>query len=503
MGRQTEYDMPAGAASGAARPSAAAPANGPSFLRPSRRGALAGLAAALAGAALAACGGTQAGSTSSGPAASTGSTSSSSSTTGSSAPAAAQSGGPKTLPPAKIGWDTFRGGPNGAWAEEMVKTFQDKNPGVIVEYRAIALDNGNQQSAYPKMLAAASAGTLGEVHAWDPSHWQMQQAIRRGIIQPLDQMVARDKYDLGQFYKPFIDYQKWEGKLWGLPSWGWTGHDGLLYNTELMQAAGVTVPAPNTPDWNMDRLYEIAVKAGKFAERTKGYGLRTTMPAAISATIWTRAFNGDNLSDDGKKSTLLTPESKTAMRWIYDLATKERVVALPGAYEGDPFLSGILAMDQQGSLGVFNANKSNQEGILKFKAQLLPKRKDGKRPSQLRGGTWNVAKENKYPDHSWAFVQHITSREGTLKFNTIGGNGALVRPDIMNDDYFKDPNFKVFLENFENAMPAITPANFRGTEFEAAFPQFGTPWYKGEVGFEDGLTTLNTEVQKILDMDPI
>jgi hypothetical protein len=51
--------------------------------------------------------------------------------------------------------------------------------------------------------------------------------------------------------------------------------------------------------------------------------------------------------------------------------------------------------------------------------------------------------------------------------------------------------------------PAYVPANFRGTEFENAFPTFGTPWYKGETGFEDGLITLNTEVQKILDMAPI
>ncbi|HEV2123475.1 MAG TPA: extracellular solute-binding protein, partial [Chloroflexota bacterium] len=235
------------------------------------------------------------------------------------------------------------------------------------------------------------------------------------------------------------------------------------------------------------------------------FGMRTTMPAAISVTIWTRAFDSDNLSADGKKSTLLDPKSKDAMRFIYDLANKERVVALPGTFEGSSdnlFVNGKVGISQQGSLGVFSINRANQNGALKFKAQLLPKRKDGKRPSQLRGGTWNVAKVNKAPEASWEFVKHITSRDGTLKFNTIGGNGALVRPDIMNDEYFQDPNFKVFLENFENAMPAIVPANYRGTEFEGAFGKFGTPWYKGEVGFEDGLTQWNTELQRILDQAP-
>jgi multiple sugar transport system substrate-binding protein len=456
-----------------------------------RRSVLGTLATATSAGVLAACGGQaqQGGGTSA-----QGSTSS------------AQTGGAKTLAPAQIAFETFRGGTNNVWGEEMTKTFQEKHPAVKVEFRAIPLDGGNQQSAYPKMLAQASAGTIGDVHAWDPSHWQLQQAIRRGIIQPIDQFVARDKYDLNQFYKPFIEYQKWEGKLWGLPSWGWTSHDGLLFNTELVQQAGVTVPATNSSDWNMSRIYDIIVRAGKFVERNQAFGIKTTMPSAISVTIWTRAFDSDNLSADGKKSTLLDARSKDAMRWIYDLANKERVVMFanePGMNDDQSFVAGKMVFLQAGSLGVFNANRANANGLLKFKAQLLPKRKDGKRPSQLRGGTWNMSKTTKFPDHAWAFIQHISSREGILKFNTIGGNGALVRPDIMNDDYFKDPNFRVFLENFENSMPAITPANFRGTEFEAAFGQFGNPWYKGEVGFEDGLTTWNTEIQRILDQPPI
>jgi len=459
--------------------------------RRTRRGVLGVLSAGTAAGVLAACGTQQ--------------STTGQSTTGQGS-SAAQSGGLKTLPAATISFETFRGVAPFNWGDEMGKTFQEKNPNVKVEVRPIALEGGNQQSAYPKMLASAQAGTLADVHSWDPSHWQMHQAIKRSIIQPLDTFIARDKYDLGQFYKPFIEYMRWEGKVWGLPSWGWTSQDGILFNTEMVQAAGVTIPDANSPDWNLNKIYEIAVKVGKFAERNQGFGLVTSMPSATSATIWTRASNGDNLSADGKKSTLLDAAAKEGMRWLYDLAHKERVIAVPGTFEGSVdnlFVNGKVGLNQQGSLGVFNTIRANANGLLKFKAQLLPKRRDGKRPSQLRGGSWNMNKTTKFPDHSWAFLQHLSSREGALKFNTIGGNGAIVRPDIMNDDYFKDPNFRVYLENFENSMPAITPANFRGTEFEATFSQFSTPWYKGEVGFEDGLTTLNTEVQKILDMPQI
>jgi ABC-type glycerol-3-phosphate transport system substrate-binding protein len=180
-------------------------------------------------------------------------------------------------------------------------------------------------------------------------------------------------------------------------------------------------------------------------------------------------------------------------------------VALPGAYEGDPWLAGTLGIQHEGSLAVFNTNRANANGLLKFKTQLFPKRRDGKRPSQLRGGTWNIlGPGNKYPDHAWEFIKHITSREGALLFNTDGGNQAQVRPDIMDDKYFQDPNFKVFLENFENTMVHVVPANLRGTEFEQAYNEKGPIWYKGvEVGFEDGLKLWNDEVQRVLDQPEI
>lgn len=415
-------------------------------------------------------------------------------------------GATRALPPATIGWDTFRGyTPPTDWNKVMVDTFQAKYPNIKVDARPIVLDSGNQQSAYPKMLAMASAGTLGEVHAWDPSHWQMYQAVRKNIIQPIDPLIARDKFDLNQYYKVFIEYQKWDGKTWGLPSWGWTGQDGLFYNSDIAQQAGVTFPAQNSPDWTFAKLYDLSVRMGKFLERTGGVGMATSMPSAAGVTIWARAFDSDNLTADGKKSTMLDAKPKEAMKWVYDLANKERVVAIPGRLEGadqDNFLAGKIGIWQQGSLGVANVNKVNQGGNLKFKAVLFPKRKDGKRPSQLRGGTWNLLRGAKNADQGWEFIKHITNRDGALLFNTIGGNGALVRPDIMSDPFFQDPNFKVYLENFENTMLHVVPANYRGTEFEAAFGRMGTPWYKGEVGFEDGLTQWNTELQRILDQPP-
>ena len=140
--------------------------------------------------------------------------------------------------PEKLVWSTFRGGAEGGrWRQMQIERYEAKFPRTKVDLQVLTQD-------YPKQFALAAAGTLGDVYAWDPSHWVFYDAINRRSIRPIDEYLKRDKFDLGQFYKPFIEYQKWDGKTWGLPSWGWTGHDGLLYNTELAQQAGVTFPDP-------------------------------------------------------------------------------------------------------------------------------------------------------------------------------------------------------------------------------------------------------------------
>jgi len=154
---------------------------------------------------------------------------------------------------------------------------------------------------------------------------------------------------------------------------------------------------------------------------------------------------------------------------------------------------------------VFNRNKQNKDGQLRFRAGLFPKRKDGRRPNWLGGGTWNVgtaAAGARSPDAAWELIKLLTDREGVLTINTIGGEGALVRPDIMSDAYFSDPNFKVYLENFDAPMPHVVPANSRGVEYERAVLDGGTPWYRGEVGFEDGLRTWSQGIQQALDLPP-
>ncbi len=52
-------------------------------------------------------------------------------------------------------------------------------------------------------------------------------------------------------------------------------------------------------------------------------------------------------------------------------------------------------------------------------------------------------------------------------------------------------------------MLHIVPSNFRGQEFETTVNNSGLPWYKGEVGMDDGLRTWNEAIQRVLDQPAV
>ena len=424
-------------------------------------------------------------------------------------PTAASGQAPAAQAPAKSGeqiklvWDTFRG-VGTPWPDERIKAFQEKHPNVTVELRPIPVPN-NQQEAYPKMYAMYASNTLGDVFAFDPSHWEFYRAVPQGLIRPLDEYVAADKYDLSQFYEPFVEMQKLNGKLWGLPSWGWSGQDGIIYNEVALQEAGINPPDHDSPEWTLDAIRDMAVKLNKLGDggRYERFGINLTL-AASGATILARAYDNDDvISADGTKALITEPNVAKAFQWVNELTQTDKVVALPGGFEGsinDLFASGKCAMVHSGSLTVFNIQKAiKDEKVAVVRTALFPKRSDGKRPSQMRGGTWNVGSKAKQPDAGWEFIQTLTDKEGTLTFNTIGGNGALVRPDIMDDPYFSHEGFRPFLENLLTAMPAFVPANARGTEFEQTFSQAWAEVYLGKIDFDSGLAKLNDAVQRVLD----
>jgi len=408
---------------------------------------------------------------------------------------------------ADLKWDNWRGQGTG-WNQERISSFKEIYPNVNVEFRPIPWGD------YAKMYTLHASGDLGDIHAWDPGHLVFHQAIENGVIIPLDDYMAADAdLDLTQWFTTFIDMQKYKGKTYGLPSWGWSGHDCFISNVVHFKELGIEPPDPMSRETSMDTLAEWIhkfFKPGKGPGEVERFGLVMMIGDASLGSIC-RAFGGEFLSDDGTKSLLLDDaNTQKGLKWAYDLIVKDKVVStgaeLPAGHYSS-FAEGKVSMGMGGALDIVRAytpaikDKEKADPIGVF----LPRRPDGKIPSWVFGGTWNVYSKSKYPEAAYAFIRHITTKEGCQGFNLVAGEGAMVRPDVMEILKVRHVAYKWAELNLKEGMLFWPPvANVRGKEMRDTFVQYLQKLMDKNqpIAFEQGLQELHNATQKVLDMEP-
>lgn len=398
-------------------------------------------------------------------------------------------------------WDTFRG-PGTGWNEERMDTFKETHSNVSIEFRP--LTGSSQQDNYGKMYAMHAAGDLGDIIAFDPSHYHFWRAINAGIIGPIQDLADADDLDQSQWFEQFMVLQHYQDQLYGLPSWGWAGHDTLIINKIHFDEAGVELPDPVGHDTSMDTYGEWA---RSFYVENERFGLNfpnSETAVAVACRIW----NSSLIDADGTKSMLLDDENaQAAMQWLYDLAVTDAVLPAPGddLNAGAAQLEGRVTMNWGGSLNVRNFDRDiTDESIAEAWQGLFPVREDGRYPCQIRGGTWNMNAGTAHPQEVYEFLKHITSYDGSLGFNLTAGQGALVRSDVVNELVNQNPIHEWFIPNLENGIPAYAPANSRGREYTDAVTQRVQILLdkNAPMPFDQGLEEMHNAIQDVLDMEP-
>jgi ABC-type glycerol-3-phosphate transport system substrate-binding protein len=397
-------------------------------------------------------------------------------------------------------WDTFRG-PGTGWNEERIESFKAEHPNVEIEFRP--LTGSTQQDNYGKMYAQFAAGDLGDICAFDPSHFHFWRAINGDIIGPIDDLVASDNTDLTQWFEQFMELQRYQGQLFGFPSWGWAGFDSFVINAVHFEQEGVELPDPVSHEIPMDTYAEWA---RRFYIENERFGLNLNWGEAGLVTLC-RAFNGDLINAEGTQCLLLDDAgAQEGLRWAYGLAVEEKILPAAGTFDNidTAQAEGRITMNWSGSLNVRNLKRNTQdETVARSHQGLLPTDQNGKFPSQIRGGTWNILKDSQHPQEAFQFLKHITNTDGCYSFNLVAGQGAFVRPDTLDLLIQDDPIHEWFIPNLENGIPAHAPANSRGREYTDACAQWMTIMMdpNAPLPFEQGLEDLANNIQLVLDMD--
>jgi len=327
-----------------------------------------------------------------------------------------QSGGDGEIEISFMGWGNEQ---ERKLYDAMFKKFEEKNPGVKVNYIFVPQDYDT------KLKTMITGNTVPDVFYVGEN--VVTEYSKTGKLLELDPYIEAYPELVENFVPGLLEYGKVDGKQYSIPK-DWEPY--VMYiNKDLFEEAGVDIP---TSDWTMEDYIDIAKKL------TKTEGDKVTQYGAALETWWGpwNVFvqnNGGVWFKDGK-ANFNNPEVIKGLTVMYDLFQTHNVAPSPAATEqagmgqSQMFETGKVAMFPTGQWMVPTYNQS-----LNFDWTAVEMPKGVTRVNPIFSGTLAVSADSKHKDEAIELLKYTLSKEGLSDIIGLG----LGMP--TNTEFFEDP----------------------------------------------------------------
>jgi multiple sugar transport system substrate-binding protein len=426
-------------------------------------------------------------------------------TTGASAAAPAATAAPVVSSGVELQVAT-RGSTDGDIMENSVVTFLAQTG---IKFKHVSY--GPEPDYWSKAQALNATGQIADV-LW-ASTGNLHNFANRGLLAELDPLIAADKYDLSDYVPAGLESLSLNGKLYGMPWGGHPGNGGLLYNVDMLNAAGfnVTEDPDSLDNWTYDTLREAAAKTTTTKDgRADTFGYAPTTDF-LSLNNVLGAYGARFMAPDGKSLAMDTPEFMAAMSWVRDIFMSKSAPApgpdptTTGNTSNELFGSGRLATLQTQYTGMFVPGEKVIQGKFKWNVALQPKGPAGKRGTALTINGMTVAAASKHKAEAWQFVKWLMEPENQVPIVLAGGSRPALRNKVLNDPRLMNglKAHRIFVKALLEAEPWQMPANFRWPEFNSVVIQvFGGVW-AGTETLAQALPEAKKKLQDVIDKQAI
>jgi multiple sugar transport system substrate-binding protein len=321
----------------------------------------------------------------------------------------------------------------------------------------------------------------------------------RGVLYPLDDLIARDGFDTSTYHPGLIDVFSYDGQVYGFARDNDT--NVLYYNKDLFDAAGVDYP---TADWNWDDIRAAALELTDRDERGRAvqYGLaleKNRYPQWIYQ-------NGGVLFDDPLAPTSFhmdSPEAIEAIQFIADMILVDGSVP---SFDAMAQLGSTTELFSTGRVAMVMTNAARMptfaEADFDWDVAGLPAGPDGERANTLGGAGYVMSATTEHPDAAWTFLQFLAGTEGQSIFASTGVAvpASYADPDVANafiEACVEGVSCEVFISETENGRLAPNFPDWREIENTIVVPHLDLV-YTGEMSAEEALTLMAGEVRTFM-----
>ncbi|WP_307174824.1 ABC transporter substrate-binding protein [Streptomyces africanus] len=242
----------------------------------------------------------------------------------------------------------------------------------------------------------------------------MQSLRTAGYTQgmlPLDDLIAKNKFDVTDFDKSIMKGLSADGKQYALPYD--FGPVILTYNKGMFRNAGVPEPKPG---WTLAEFESVARKLT--GDRKYGF---VAAPQDLWMFPMVLTKTGAQPTDAAGNLRLTAATMTRGVQWYADLAARKKVAPhLPGAdaafFAERMFLSGDVAMGASGPWALLNLK--NQAGF-QVGLTTIPAGPDGSR-TYSAGSGFGISKSCPDPERAFKAITLMTAKK---QLEWLGGVG--------------------------------------------------------------------------------
>ena len=234
-------------------------------------------------------------------------------------------------------------GPDGAFLEDMVNTYNETNEdGIFVQLNVFHWD-----VFFDRWVASVAAGDPPDVVIYHIN--EMPQFAEDGVVTPIEELIEEVGVDMSEFSDVIMDMSMFGGKLYGFPI---DIHPiGMYYNVDAVEAAGLD---PDSPPSNAEELlsWAEALTVDSDGDGTiDQYGVSAPAVNVMTFRLWWGLIfqnGGSFISDDLSTITIDNAEAAEALEFLRDLVNVHGVAPEGQSDPDTDFLTGSVAITFQG-----------------------------------------------------------------------------------------------------------------------------------------------------------
>ncbi|NKI21130.1 ABC transporter substrate-binding protein [Paenibacillus dendritiformis] len=337
-------------------------------------------------------------------------------------------------------------------AGELIAKMADDYNASQDKYFVDAIFQGSYEESLTKLKAVggtSEAPTLMQVQEIGTKYM-----VNSGYIQPVQDLIDQDKFDLSQWEENILSYYQIDGKLYSLPFN--TSNAILIYNKDKFKAAGLD---PESPPKTFGEVRDMARKLTDNGKNEKGFALLVYgwfIEQLLANQGADFVDNGNGRDSLATKSLLNSPESLGIFQWL-DEMNKDGTLGNYGRQWDDiraAFSAGKVAMYMDSTAGIAGVMQASP---FEVGTGFLPT-PDGKEANGvIVGGAslWlmnSVAEEEK--EAAWDFMKYVTTP--AVQAEWAAGTGyfpitkAAHEEPILKEKYEQAPQFLTTVKQLQN-----------------------------------------------------